>query len=602
MKGIKDLIGYFAHYKSHVIAAIGANILMAVFAVFSIPLIIPFFQILFQKTPKVLEEPSSSTDVMAYIEYYFSDIINSLDRKEALLYICLFFLVVFLLKNVFRYLALFFLAPARNGIIRDIRSQLMSKYMELPLSFYSNEKRGDLISRMSSDVQEVEASILNVVEAIFKAPLIIIGSLLFMIYVSPQLTTFVFVLLLITVVIIGGISKSLKKQSHAAQSKLGEMISVTEESIGNIRTVKGFNAEKTQLNKFGKVNDSYMRTLTRIIWRRDLSSPLSEFLGITVVTVLLYYGSTLVFSDRLEPETFFAFIFAFYQVIEPSKLFSSAYYNIQKGTAALERIQSIYDLQNIILSEKNGVIKDELTEKIEIKDLTFSFPNSDIKVLDDVNLTIHKGKHYALVGASGSGKTTLVNLLPRFYEINQGDILVDHIPIKSIDLKSLRNLYGIVSQEPTLFHDTISNNICFGMEDKSEDEIIQAAKVANAHDFIMELDYGYDTIVGDKGSKLSGGQRQRITIARAILKDPDILILDEATSALDAESEALVQQALEKAMKNRTVITIAHKFSTIQNADLIVVMKEGRILQSGSHEDLMQSDGEYLKNLELQRL
>lgn len=602
MKGLRDLIKYAKNYKLHIGLTIISNILLSIFTIFSIPLIIPFFQILFERTPELPQEPSSQFDVLGHLNYYFTDLILTIDRKEALLYVCLFILMVFFFKNLFRYLALFFLAPARNGIVKDLRDDIMAKFLELPLSFYSEERRGDLLSRISSDVQEIETSILNVIEAVFKAPLIIIGSLAFMLYISPPLTIFVFVLLLLTVFVIGGISKTLKKRSHDAQGLLGQIISAAEESISGIRIVKAFNAENTQAEKFAEINNGYKKTLTRILWRRDLSSPLSEFLGIGVVTALLYYGSTQVFDDKITPETFFAFIFAFYQVIEPSKLFSSAYYNIQKGTAALERIQSILKVQNKIKQDSGSNLKEHFESEIKISNLSFTFPGSEIKVLDDINLTIKKGKHLALVGASGSGKTTLVNLLPRFYAHSVGRIEIDNIRTTAIQLASLRKLFGIVSQEPTLFHDSVLNNIRFGMESKSLQEVMEAAKIANAHNFIERLDNGYDTIVGDKGSKLSGGQRQRITIARAILKDPAILILDEATSALDAESEQLVKEALEKAMKNRTVITIAHKFSTIQNADEIIVMKHGKIIQSGKHEDLLKLGGEYLKNLELQRI
>lgn len=602
MKGIRDLFTYFKNYSSYVFAAIGANVLTAIFTVFSIPLIIPFFQLLFQRTPVLPKKPESSFDFIGELNYFFADLIIRLDKKEALLYICAFIVFVFFCKNLFRYLALFFLAPARNGAIKDIRNKIMSKYLDLPLSFYSDQRRGDLLSRISSDVQEVEASILNAIEAVFKAPLIICGSLIFMIYTSLQLTLFVFVLLLVTVFIIGGISKTLKKQSHQAQGLLGQLISIAEESISSIRIIKGFNAEEVQKEKFSKVNNEYKRTLTRILWRRDLSSPMSEFLGISIVAILLYYGSTLVFDNKLAPETFFAFIFAFYQVIEPSKLFSSAYYNIQKGTAALERIQIVLGFSNDITENSGNTIKKGFDRNIKISNLSFQFPNSDIGVLNDINLEIQKGMHLALVGASGSGKTTLVNLLPRFYDVKQGSIHIDDVDIKDLSVKSLRNLFGIVSQEPILFHDSIMNNIRFGLEGKSDEEIYEAAKIANAHDFINELEHDYETMVGDKGSKLSGGQRQRITIARAILRDPAIIILDEATSALDAESEKLVKDALEKVTQNRTVITIAHKFSTIQNADKILVMKHGEIIQSGKHEDLMNLGGEYLKNLELQKI
>ena len=602
MKGLRDLSQYASKYISYIVLSIFSNVLLALFTVFSIPLIIPFFQILFERQPVVPAKPESITNVIGQLNYYFADLIVRLDRKEALLYVCIFILAVFFLKNVFRYLALFFLAPAKNGIIKELRNGIMAKYLELPLSFYSDERKGDLISRISADVQEVEASILNVIEALFKAPLIIIGSLIFMIYISPPLTIFVFILLIITVFIIGGISKTLKKQSHDAQSKLGQLINIAEESMSGIRIIKGFNAEAFQMKKFDNINDQYKKRLTRIFWRRDLSSPLSEFLGITVVTALLYYGSTQVFMGKLTPETFFAFIFAFYQVIEPSKLFSTAYYNIQKGSAALERIQSILKIKNNIKSYSGHISKANFEKEIVIQDLSFKFQNSEISILNNINLKINKGQHIAIVGESGSGKTTLINLLPLFYEFQNGLITIDGVNIKDIKLDDLRHLFGIVSQEAVLFHDTVLNNIQFGTEAKTKLEIINAAKIANAHEFIQELELGYDTVVGDTGSKLSGGQRQRITIARAILNDPDILILDEATSALDASSEQIVKEALEKAMKNRTVITIAHKFSTIQNADLIIVMQNGTIIQSGKHKDLMKQGGEYLKNLELQRL
>lgn len=601
MNVIKKLFPYFKKYATLLVSAIISNILLAFFTVFSIPLIIPFFQILFERTPPSPVKPENIWNMPGQLDYFFSNLIISLEKQQALFYVCLFIIVVFLLKNVFRYLALFFLAPARNGIIRDIRNEIMEKYLELPLSFYADRKRGDLISRISNDVQEIEVSILNVVEAIFKAPLIIIGSLFFMIYISPTLTFFVLILLLVTSFIIGGISKTLKKQSHEAQDKLGQIMTITEESIAGIRIIKSFLGENAIIKKFDAANTSYKNTLTRILWRRDLSSPLSEFLGITVVTILLYYGASQVFDNKLAPETFFAFIFAFYQVIEPSKMFAAAYYNIQKGAAAYERIEGVLELQNEIKNNSGTILKYHFEKEIKISGLYFSFPSSEIPVLSDINLVIPKGKRIALVGASGAGKTTLVNLLPRFYDIKEGTMTIDNIPVKDLSLTSLRHLFGFVSQEPVLFHDTIRNNIAFGITDAMEKDIIQAAKIANAHEFISAQENGYDTIVGDKGAKLSGGQRQRLTIARALLKNPAILILDEATSALDAESELLVKEALEKAMANRTVITIAHKFSTILSADEIIVMKEGRILQRGKHEDLIKQEGEYYNNMILQQ-
>jgi subfamily B ATP-binding cassette protein MsbA len=586
-------------YKKLLALSIGSNILTALFTVISIPLVIPFFQILFGLESPVVQKPERLSDIAGQLKYLFSQLINNYDKETALLLVCGMIVAVFFLKNIFRYLALYFMAPLRTGVVRDLRNRLYKKYLDLPLAYYSNEKKGDLISRLGADVQEVEWSILHVVQVIFKAPLIIIGSILLMIYISPPLTIFVFVLLIFTALIIGTISRKLKKQSGEAQTMLGALISITEETIGSLRIIKGFNALIFQEDKFRAQNEEYRSKLTRIFWRKDLSSPLSEFLGITVVAVLLWYGSKLVFNSQLNPETFFAFIFAFYQVIEPSKSFSTAYYNIQKGTAALDRVEEVVNVDSAELDQKDAYSIQVFKDKIEISDLSFRYTEDDPWVLKNIDLEINKGEVIALVGASGSGKSTLIDLISRFYLPTDGKIKMDGKDISGAMILDYRRLIGLVTQDALLFHDTIKNNILFGAE-FSQEKIENAARVANAHDFITQSPDGYDTIIGDKGMKLSGGQKQRLTLARAILRNPQILILDEATSALDAESESLVKQALDKVMQNRTVIVVAHRLSTIKNADKIVVLEDGRIVEIGNHESLMGAQGHYQKYADMQ--
>lgn len=600
MSAFIRLISRVKSYKNLFIASIISNILLSVFTVASIPLLIPFFQMLFEKSVPV-SSPPVTNDLDLWINYYLSTLIADVGKTKALMLVCGTMIVVFFLKNLFRYLALYFMAPVRNGIIYDIRKELFNKFLELPLSFYSGEKKGKLLSGMTTDVQEIEWSILNVLEAIFKAPIIMVGSIFFMIYISPQLTLFVLFLLLFTAVIIGGISKNLKKQSSIVQEKVGELTSTLEETIGGIRIIKGFGAENYQAKKFGAENIGFKDILTRLLWRRDMSAPLSEFLGITVVTVLLYYGSILVFDDLLQPETFFTFVFAFYQVIEPSKSFASAYYNIQKGMGALERIENILNTPNPIQEKENAEVVNDFSESIIFDNVSFVYKDSSEKVLDEVNLTIPKGSVLAIVGPSGAGKSTLADMLPRFYDPVSGSIRIDGKDIRNVSLSSLRDVFGMVSQEAILFHDTIRNNITFG-KDASEEAIMAASKVANAHDFISAMPDGYDTVIGDRGMKLSGGQRQRLTIARAILRNPPVLILDEATSALDSESEKLVQEALTKLMEGRTSVVIAHRLSTIQNADIIVVMEKGKIIQQGSHAELIKDDNMYKKLVNLQNM
>ena len=576
---------------------------MAIFMVVSIPAIIPFFDILFQREKSNIVKPGDSLNFSNFIEhgkFYFSQLIERYDQETALLYVCIFVVVLFFFKNLFRYLSMFFLAPVRNGIARDIRQNLFDKYVDLPLGFFSSKRKGDLIARISSDVQEIEWSILNVLEVTFREPIVILGSLAFMLYVSPSLTIFVFVLIVFTAVIIGGVSRSLKKRSGWAQTRLGNLVSQVEETLSGLRIIKGFNADQYQKGKFEEENNSYRNIITRILWQKDLSSPLSEFLGITVVAVLMWYGSKKVFAAEIDAGTFFAFLFAFYNVINPAKAFSTAFYKIQKGMAAVDRIDQILESENSIVEKENAKSISNLNSGIEFKKVNYQYRADTEQVLKNINLKIKKGEVLALVGPSGSGKSTLVDLLPRFYDVIDGSIEIDGISLKEYKIHDLRGLMGIVSQEAILFNDTIYNNIVFGMKNVSQAEVEEAAKIAYAHDFIMETEQGYETNIGDRGVKLSGGQRQRITIARAILRNPPILILDEATSSLDSESEKWVQKALSEVMKNRTAIVIAHRLATIQHADRIVVLKDGEIIESGSHEELLKEKGEYNKFVSLQ--
>lgn len=597
------LLSYIRNYKSYVLLNITSNILTALFTVVSIPLLIPFLEVLFDRSKPAIERPDWNWSIASardLLNYQFGQLITQEGKESALVFICGAILAAFFLKNLFRYLSLFFMAPVRNGMIRDIRRQLFDKMLALPLSYFSDERKGDLMSRITADVQEVESSILNMLEIIFREPIIIAGSLAFMLYVSPPLTGFVFLLLLFTAVVIGGIGRSLKKSSSMVQERLGVLVSIVEEALGGMRIVKGFNAEPYQREKFAAHNDAYRRLLTRLLWRRELASPLSEFLGIAVVAVLLWFGSRQVFAGDLSAETFLTFIFAFYNVIDPAKSFSKAYYNIQKGVAAMQRVEQVLDAEIKIQEHPDAKPVSGFERQIEYRDVSFSYNNGEGPVLENINLVIPKGRIVALVGASGAGKSTFVDLLPRFYDVDKGGIYIDGVNIAEYRLRDLRSLMGIVSQEAILFNDTIYNNIVFGLEGATQADVERAARIAHAHEFIMATENGYQTNIGDRGSKLSGGQRQRLTIARAVLKNPPILILDEATSALDSESEKLVQEALYQLMQNRTSIVIAHRLSTIQHADEIIVMRKGHIVERGDHAGLLAKGGEYQKLVELQ--
>lgn len=604
MRDLKRLIRYLLPYRHLVFLNMASNLMMALFTVVSIPVFIPFFRILFQlDTPQKVNPGriSSLSDLLQAANYRFTVLIEQEGPSRALLITCLILVGLFFLKNLFRYLSMYFIAPVRNGVIHDLRQQVFRKLVRLPLAYFNEERKGDLLARITSDVQEIESSILNVLESVFRSPVTIAGSLFIMVYMSPGLTLIVFGLMLFTGLIIGGISRRLRRQSGVLQNLLGRLVATVEETLGGMRVVKAFRAESFQEAHFGEINRQYRRLQTRIIRRRDLSSPLSEFLGISVVAVLLWIGAQRIFAGELGAESFMAFLLAFYNVIDPSKQLTNAWYHIQKGLAAVDRVDKILDAPDGMPEKPAALPVSSIREGIRFEGVSFRYPGTEIWALRDVNFFLPKGKTIALVGLSGAGKSTIADLIPRFYDVTEGRITLDGTDIRDLRLDDLRSLLGMVTQEAILFHDTVANNITFG-HPAPADAIARAADRAHALSFVDQLPEGMDTQIGDRGGKLSGGQRQRLTIARALLRDPQLLILDEATSALDSESERLVQDALETLLTNRTALVIAHRLSTIRRADEILVLSDGRIVERGRHDALIAAGGPYSRLVALQGL
>jgi subfamily B ATP-binding cassette protein MsbA len=591
VKGLYHLLKRFLPpYKGHISLNVLFNLLGAIFGAFQFAALIPVLGILFGTQPLVAKPANWSfnfDNLTANVSFIISDIIQKYGKERALISLGIFIIIMVLLKVGFTYFASFVMVPVRNGVVCDIRNKIYNKILTLPLGFFSEERKGDIIARTTGDVQEVDNSILNSIEMMFKDPMIIIINLCAMIIMSWSLTLFVFALLPVVGYLIGKVGKSLKKPSMRGQNKMGDLLSTIEESLTGLRIIKAFNAEKKMKDHFASQNKEYYHIMNNLLWRRYLAHPMSELLGTMVIVMVLWYGGRLVLNNTsaLPPQEFIAYIGFFYTIINPAKSFSTALYSVQKGLASMQRIDMILLAENTIVNKPDAIAVNEFHHNIEYRNVSFRYLEDE--VLKNVSLTIGKGKTIALVGQSGSGKSTFVDLLPRFWDLQSGSILIDGIDIRDYKIADLRSLMGNVNQDPILFNDTFFNNISFGVETATEEEVTDAAKVANAHEFIIASPEGYQTNIGDRGGKLSGGQRQRISIARAVLKNPPILILDEATSALDTESEKLVQEALENLMINRTSIVIAHRLSTIKRADLICVFHEGKIVERGTHEELL---------------
>ena len=604
------MLRYVAPYKRFLGGAVIMNILSAVLNIFSFALIIPMLKILFgleQGAYEFIPWDAAGTDLMAKLTnnsyYYVTAFSQTIGASKVLLLLCLFVSVTTILKTACYFGASAVMIPIRTGVVKDIRMEIYNKILSLPIGFFSEEKKGDIIARMSGDVQEVENSITSSIEVLIKNPILIIfyfGTLLF---ISWQLTLFTILFVPVMGWIMGVIGKQLKRGSLEAQSLWSDTMSQVEETLGGLRIIKAFNAEKGMSGRFDGVTGAMRRKLNRVTIRQASAHPVSECLGTIMICIVLWFGGTLILSDNapIDAPTFIYYMVILYSVINPLKEFSKASYAIPKGLASMERINKILEADNSIQEPGQPATLDGFREKISFRDVSFRY-NDSRQILFDIDLDIEKGKTIAIVGESGAGKSTLVDLIPRFYDPSKGKITIDGTDIRNLRSADLRSMMGIVNQEPILFNDTIFNNIAFGVEDATMEQVVEAAKVANAHEFIMEKEEGYQTNIGDRGVKLSGGQRQRLSIARAILKNPPILILDEATASLDTESERIVQEALDHLMSTRTTIAIAHRLSTIKNADEIIVMKEGRIVERGRHDELLALDGYYKKLHDMQAL
>lgn len=604
MKYFKKIIRYALPYKRFGILSIVCNIFYALFSTLSFLALIPVIEILFDKAKRVSKIPEWKGwgDVKNYVTdsfyYQVSERVAS-DEIGALVYICIIVVTLFFLKNVFGYLANFFLTFLRNGVMRDVRNAIYDKLIELPISYFSEKRKGDTISRITTDVNEVERSFLSVLELIVREPLTILFTIIFMVVLSAKLTIFVFIFLPISGFIISRIGKKLKKKSNQAQEENGHFLSIVEETLSNLKIIKGFNAEDRLRSKFQTSTNRLKNILNSLINRQNLASPTSEFLGIFVIVVILWFGGQMVLvEESIGAATFIAFLGLSYQILTPAKQISKASYSLKKGDAAAARILEIIEAKSTIQDAPDAITKERFETGIIIEGITFAYEKE--VVLKNFSIRVPKGQTVALVGQSGSGKSTIANLVTRFYDVQQGAIKIDGLDIKKMTKHSLRSLMGLVTQDAILFNDTVRNNINLSNLHATDDDIIEALKVANAWEFVKELPQGLDTNIGDSGNKLSGGQKQRLSIARAVLKNPPIMILDEATSALDTESERLVQKALENMMKNRTSIVIAHRLSTIQNADQIIVMQKGEIVEQGKHQELLDKNGVYHKLVVMQ--
>ncbi|HEV8284727.1 MAG TPA: ABC transporter ATP-binding protein [Chitinophagaceae bacterium] len=605
MRSLATIFQYIKRYPALVSLYFFFNILSAVFALFSLVMLAPFLQVIFKTgESSIITSRFNFWPISELYEWLNQQVATEQGSIRALVTIVVIVIISVVLKNVFAYLALYVLNPIRNSIINDMRKDMFNKIFRLPIGYFNEQRKGDLMSRLTNDLSVIEYSTISFLEVLFREPITIIILIGSMVKLSPELSLFLLVFLPIMGFIIGRVGRSLKKMSSRVQEKLGYILSIIDETISGIRVLKAFNAENLQSKKFADENKKLLHIKNRANRRRDLGSPVSETLGVMAVCCVLWYGGRLVLGPQnnygLKPGDFLTFIAIFSQIITPLKMISQAAYNIRNGAASIDRIQHLLQEQETIQDIPKPKVLSSFNSCIEFKDVRFAY--GDAMILDNINLKIEKGKTIALVGSSGAGKSTLADLVPRFHDVSCGELLIDGVNIKEYSLESLRSQMSIVTQEPILFNDSIADNIKLGKHNATDEEVIQAAKVANAHNFIMQKENGYETNIGDRGNKLSGGERQRLTIARAVLKNPPILILDEATSSLDTESERLVQDAINNMMQNRTSIVIAHRLSTIRHANEIIVLQKGKIVERGTHDFLMHQNGFYKRLVEMQEV
>ena len=607
MKYFKKIIRFAIPYKKYAILNIIFNVFYALFSALSFIALIPMLDVLFEQDKiRSIKEPvyTGMMGIKDYYKDYLAFRVNEFahdDASKALLLVITLVIVLFLLKNIFRYLAMYAITFLRNGVLKDIRNELYKKTVNLPISFFSEKRKGDILARTGTDVLEIQHSFLSVLELIFREPLTILFTIIMMLLISPKLTLFVFIFIPISGFIISSIGKSLKRKSDLVQKEQGIFLSTLEETLGGLKIIKGFTAEKLFGSKFEESTLKFYKYSNTLLNRQNLASPTSEFLGITVIAILLWYGGKMVLIDgTLDSSSFIAYMGLAYNILTPAKAISKASYSVKKGNAAAERVLEILETESTIIDAADAIKKTDFNTDIEINNISFKY--QDDWVLKDFSLKVPKGHTVALVGQSGSGKSTIANLVTRFYDVNEGSINIDSKNIKSVTKSSLRKLLGLVTQDSILFNDTVKGNLLVAKQNATDKEIINALKIANAWEFVETLPKGIETNIGDSGNKLSGGQKQRLSIARAVLKNPPIMILDEATSALDTESEQLVQSALENMMKNRTSIVIAHRLSTIQKADNIVVLSKGKIVEQGKHQELLENKGVYFNLVKMQSL